>query len=443
MSRIVTLCICVLILSTSLAHAAVRITEIAWMGTAESQFGEWFELYNDGDEAINLADWKLHEDAGDQLVFTLTKSIPASGYLLVERTTASSPDPVPGISDESGTFGGSGFSNSGEDLVLKDDQGSTIQTLSFSSGWPAGDADTKQTMQWNGTKWVTAPATPKAALQGGGEDTPPAEIPKSGGSSTAWVPPKTEPRIVFSIPQTIYTTVSSEYSTKTFLEYGEAYNGLFLWNMGDGTTYKLNSPSPIKHIYKYPGKYTISFAYYRGPYDHRPFLVNSIEKNVVAPKITFSVIKDKGFQFTNSDTVPVDISGWVIVLPDQKNVELPLLTIIGSKEAIIMPFDSFDLNNSYATATLQTPERMNLVADEPVVIPKSSVLPASSYSTPLIEPSSVFDNASALTASAGGSLESNDVTKKSYTKMIVFGVALLLVIILFILVEKLKGRTEE
>lgn len=312
MSRIITLCICILIITTSVAQASVRITEIAWMGTVESQFGEWFELYNDGDEAVNLAGWKLFEDAGAQLVFTLTKSIPSKGYLLVERSTASSPDPVPGIEDESGTFGGSGFSNSGEDLVLKDEKGTTVQTLSFASGWPAGDANTKQTMQWDGTKWVTAAATPKAMVQGGGTgDGSPVETSKSGGG-TAWSAPKIEPRIVFSIPQTIYTTISAEYTAKAFLEYGEAYNGVFLWNMGDGTTYKTVSPSPVKHIYKYPGKYTISFAYYRAAYEQKPFLSSSIERNVISPKIVFSILKNKGFRFINSDNTPVDISAWII-----------------------------------------------------------------------------------------------------------------------------------
>jgi hypothetical protein len=84
-------------MTTGVASASVRITEIAWMGTAESQFAEWFELFNDGSEDVNLTGWKLYEDAGEQLVFTLTKTIPSNGYLLVERTTASSPDPMLGM----------------------------------------------------------------------------------------------------------------------------------------------------------------------------------------------------------------------------------------------------------------------------------------------------------------------------------------------------------
>lgn len=437
MSRIITLCICILIITTEVAEADVRITEIAWMGTAESQFGEWFELYNDGNETVNLAGWKLYEDSGAQTIFTMTKSIPASGYLLVERTTTSSPDPVPGISDESGSFGGSGFSNSGENLVLKDNQGAAIQTLNFASGWPAGDADTKETMQWDNSKWVTAIATPKAPFSGGvGGGSPPV------GSVVSPVP-KNESRIELSIPQTIYTTISSDYSAKTFLEYGEAYRGLFLWNMGDGTTYKSDRPESIKHIYKYPGRYTISFAYYITLYDKKPLLINSIGKTVISPKVIFSVVKGKGFQFINSDNVSVDISGWIIVLPDQKIVELPPLTIIGGGDTVIMPFSSFELDSSYLKATLQTPERTVLASSEYLLPEGSIVEPNYRFSAPLIKGASNFENAAASVLPPNEPIEKKDITKKNYTKIFIFGVVLLAVIVLFVLLEKLKGREEE
>ncbi len=143
------------------AHADIRINEVAWMGTAASQYSEWIELYNDGTDAVSLAGWKLYK-TGETLLFTLSKSIAAGGYLLVERTTATAPDAIPGINDEAGTFGGGGLRNSGEDLSLEDKEGTVINILPFAGGWPAGDAKSKDTMQWNGTKWITAPGTPDA-----------------------------------------------------------------------------------------------------------------------------------------------------------------------------------------------------------------------------------------------------------------------------------------
>jgi hypothetical protein len=144
--------------------ADVSINEVAWMGTTGNQYGEWLELYNDSDAAVDLSGWKLYKDGGQTLVFALTESIASKGYFIVERTTGTSLDPLPGINDESGTFGGGSFANlpAGEFLVLKDAYGRTIDSLDFSSGWPAGNNDTKETMQLLGGSWITATPTPDA-----------------------------------------------------------------------------------------------------------------------------------------------------------------------------------------------------------------------------------------------------------------------------------------
>jgi hypothetical protein len=441
MSRIIALSIAIVLLSTSIAHASVRITEINWMGSADSQFAEWFELYNDGADTVNLAGWKLYEDGGAQLVFTLTKSITSKGYVLVERTTTSSPDPVPGINDESGPFGGSGFANTGENLVLKDSQGATIQTLDFSSGWPAGDSATKQTMQWDGSKWVTAVPTPKAALGGAtdtGGDTPPSPPPTGGG--TAWSMPKITPHIELTIPKKVYATVSSEYNATTFLDYDKAYAGVFLWNMGDGTTYKNTVPTVISHIYQYPGTYTVSFAYYKGPYDTKPFLFESDEITVSSPTVSISIVPHKGFQFINSDTVPVDISGWFIVLSDRV-IELPPFTLIAPKKTVLMPFSVFTIPDTYLSATLQTPERIVINGGTKVSQSASSQTVYRSYS-PSISKQPLVDNSSLLasTESAGAVQET---TKKPQAKMWIFAVVLVVVIGLFVFLEKIIVSREE
>ena len=41
------------------AEPAVLINEVAWMGTAVSANDEWLELYNQTEQEIDLAGWKL------------------------------------------------------------------------------------------------------------------------------------------------------------------------------------------------------------------------------------------------------------------------------------------------------------------------------------------------------------------------------------------------
>ena len=145
--------------------APITINEIAWMGIGDNQYGEWIELYNTGTTAVDLNDWKIYKDGGETLLFTMTKSIPAGGYLVIERTTGSSPDPLPNIDDESGTFGDGGFANNptGEFLILKDSYDRTVHALDFASGWPAGNNETKKTMQMVDDVWITATPTPGTA----------------------------------------------------------------------------------------------------------------------------------------------------------------------------------------------------------------------------------------------------------------------------------------
>jgi|GEM_PF-5793686 len=105
----------------------VVINEIAWAGTVASQYGEWFELYNAGDSDIDLTDWglyKLKTDGTMIKVISLTGKIVAGDYFLVERYTASSPDPIDIQADiqgnPAGKFGDSGLSNTYEHLGLLD-----------------------------------------------------------------------------------------------------------------------------------------------------------------------------------------------------------------------------------------------------------------------------------------------------------------------------------
>jgi hypothetical protein len=307
-------------------------------------------------------------------------------------------------------------------------------------GWPAGEVETKKTMQWDGTKWVTATATPKAPLQNTGSDATPSTQDKS---SSAWSAPKIEPRIEFSIPKTIYSDISYDYASKTFLEYNEAYNGVFLWNMGDGTVYKSNKNESIKHTYKYPGTYTISFAYYKNPYDKKPFLYSSVEKTVTSPKIVFSIVEGKGFQFSNIDTVPVDISDWVIILED-KTIELPAFTIIGPNRTVIMPFSVFSLvDKTYTKATLETPERTTVSTDSTENLVKSKSVTISKSSN--IQEPSIIEDINVISESP---LHKEVPTKegqklRSPAKIIIFAGLLVTIICLFIFSEHLKAKQEE
>lgn len=430
-----------------ITHAQVRITEIAWMGTSESQFGEWIEFYNEGEAEVNLSGWKIYEAGGETLIYTFTKPIVGKGYLVLERTTASSPDPLPSINDEAGTFGGSGLSNSGESLVLKNTEGETIQTLAFSGGWPAGDSESKQTMQWDGSSWKTAVPTPKAGLSGSTEEPPKEPVVSSSGGGS-FVPKKVEPKIVLSVPKLITTKVAFEYSAETYLDYGQAYSGGFVWNMGDGAVYKSNMPTLVTHTYKYPGTYVISFGFYKNSYDAKPYLFESVTRTVSDPSLTARVITNQGIELKNTSAELVDISGWILEYPDKSQTRLPLLSFLAPKTTTLIPFSILGVTTIPTSVSLMSPQYESIGTNESTssVRPKQTVSRQSSQreiqQTEFSEPRSVSPNT--LTASVFNSMTDGEKNgaQKNHTKPILFGVALLIVIGLFILLERAMAKGE-
>src|SRR3989338_1142326 len=169
--------------------AQVLINEVAWMGNSLSANCEWLELYNKSLVPVDLTNWSLYEGRGDTLIINLTESIASGGYYLIERSVPTCQDPVPGLENITGSFGGSGLSNSGGYLVLKDGVGDAIDSLDASSKWPAGNITTRETMQWNGSTWITGAATPKAKNVGVSDPTPSGNSgPVQGAFATAVTP---------------------------------------------------------------------------------------------------------------------------------------------------------------------------------------------------------------------------------------------------------------
>ena len=103
--------------ASATAQAAIVITEVAPKGSAGTCGGEdWIELHNDGDAAVDLAGYKLHDDKGVAHVDTYTfadSSIAADEFKLL-------------CGDSAGNFQ---FGIGGEDTVtLLDASGATVDT---------------------------------------------------------------------------------------------------------------------------------------------------------------------------------------------------------------------------------------------------------------------------------------------------------------------------
>ena len=120
---------------------SVVINEVAWMGTTISANNEWIELLNTTENDIDLNGWTLKSKDGVPEV-NLSGVIFANGYYLLERT---SDDTVSGVTADLIYQGA--LSNGGEALELHNSQNELIDIIDATSGWPAGENDTKATME--------------------------------------------------------------------------------------------------------------------------------------------------------------------------------------------------------------------------------------------------------------------------------------------------------
>ncbi len=302
-------------------YANVVFNEIAWMGTSTSSGNEWIELYNNGNSSVDFSGWSIM--SGDNnLSFNLSGSISAGGFYLIERTDDTTLSSI--TADLVANFG-YGLSNSGETLILKNNLGESVNTLSFSSGWPAGDNDTNQTMQLIGSNWITADPTPKSATVGVPSGTQSSPSSSSGSSVTVQtqVPVKPKeipiPKITTKIivKDTVIAGIDVPIEVNaTGLSGGKLEVGKFVWNFGDGTPVieRANS-APFIHRYKYPGEYLITLNFMEYSYRTKPDATDRIVMTVTSGDIFISSIGDELDTFVeleNKTKHEVVLSKWIL-----------------------------------------------------------------------------------------------------------------------------------
>jgi hypothetical protein len=141
---------------TSAGALFIIISEVAWAGTGASANDEWIELYNPNNFPVSLAGWRLRTDDGSPNI-TLTGTIPALGYYLLERTDDTTVSDVPANQFYTGEL-----SNTGEILRLLDPSNIQIDTANQNGGaWPAGSVTGFCSMERYGlipdtdTAWAT------------------------------------------------------------------------------------------------------------------------------------------------------------------------------------------------------------------------------------------------------------------------------------------------
>lgn len=351
----------------SLAHAQVVINEIAWMGNEVSANAEWIELYNTGDQELDLTGWKLTAQDGSPNI-TLKGSVGAGDYFLLERTSDATVPDV--IADQiyTGVLG-----NEGEILELKNTQGEMVDTVNAPGKWPAGDNTAKKTMQKSGSGWITATGTPGAENQAGSDsdnENPDPEDPDTDDTDNGNEEPDTENPPAKSPAQSRVKIIPVEpdpkYEAKMIIpdfstrgvpvpinveiikdKKLELMRGKMQWSMGDGRMYTVLKNTEFFHTFHHAGEYTIVMTYYSSILKEKPDSIHKKKITIVDHAITITdITQDGGIVFKNDTSKEIDLYNWSL---NQNNIQyifpqyttvLPKKTLTVSAFVTGIPFDT-------------------------------------------------------------------------------------------------------
>lgn len=320
------------------------INEISWMGTKSNASDEWIELYNPTDAAIDLTGWGIYEKSGEILVEELTGSIGPFGFHLIERSDDSTISDIP-ASQSPSPWGGSGLSNSGEHLVLKDAAGNVVDEVNASGGWFAGVASPdyrsmerinpqrsgNDSANWssndgshtaghdgNSNAIFGTPGSQNSVFSSAGPSSPNTSSPQH--SSNNPLPPSqpsnTPPQAKAVLERTeVWIGEKIEFDASQSSDV-DTENLTFHWNFGDDET---SNEEITTHSYADPGDYNVVLKVSDGQFESYDFVTILVVEPQFSKEVTInefipnpegSDTENEWIELTNKSGETINLSGW-------------------------------------------------------------------------------------------------------------------------------------
>jgi len=128
--------------SIAAARADIVINEILHDSEPNTECTEFIELYNTGEETVDLSGWAFTD--GVDFVFPAETEIAGKGFLIV----AQDPPTYPGVANVAGPYVGA-LSKQGERVTLRDAAGVLVDEVSYGESlpWPDGAAGSGRSME--------------------------------------------------------------------------------------------------------------------------------------------------------------------------------------------------------------------------------------------------------------------------------------------------------
>jgi Lamin Tail Domain/PKD domain len=336
------------ILIPGATHAAVIISEVAWMGSLASANHEWIELHNTGSGSIDVSGWTLTD--GMNLSIVLTGIIGAGDFAVLERSSDAS---APGSAFL--TYTGA-MVNTGATLKLTRSDGGIEDQVAGGTDWKSigGDNVTKETAQYTTSGWVTGAGTPGKSNSGTAvveeeeeveeeteeetDEEEETEEPLSSSSSNRSSSAGETVRLLVK-DSTLVVAVDAQkvgYVNQDILftakpsSIARSLEGslVYHWNFGDGT---IGYGKEIGHEFLYPGTYVVTL--YTSYKNQKQLSRHEITVLPVAMSLTRSRLGD--IQINNDSPYEIDISGYAV--EGSKSFVFPNYSVLLPNQTITLP----------------------------------------------------------------------------------------------------------
>jgi len=352
-----------------IVSANVVINEIMYDLEEGSDTGrEWVEIFNNSEGPFDLTDWRFFE-GGVNHKLTLNQGnviLSPDEYAIIADNSDKFLIDNP---DYSGTLFDSAFSfkNDGESIVLKDNNLTVIDEVTYSSSWGAGgngrslqrkDANKNSN---DPTNWGTGNPTPgtinniseESDENGKEETTDESKAPSTTTGNNPPIPDAGDNIIAFIGQEINFDGANSSDPDDDELAYS--------WNMGDG---KLIEELSFTYKYSYPGTYLVTLMVYDGQY----YASETITVKIQSQEITINEFipnpegadeENEWIEIYNNSNSIVDISGWQ--LDDEASGSQPFVfpenTLIAPKNYLVFarPITKIALNNDEDCVRLLLP----------------------------------------------------------------------------------------
>lgn len=336
----------------SFAHAAIVISEVAWMGTAVSPNDEWIELHNTG-SSVSVDGWILKDGAGFEVA--LEGTIPSDAYAVLERTDDSTAE-GPAFLLYTGAL-----ANTGSVLSLYRADGSLEDQVAGGENWESigGDNATKETAQYTTSGWKTAPPTPGRGI---GLSEMPDDLPQEqkeeseaqnkDSNDENKIVELTLPNVTLVlsllVPDIVYVSQPVAFDLIPHGLGETILNSLnYEWNFGDFAT---AHGKQTQHAYAYPGEYvvTVKADYVRHTQVAR--------KTITVLPVAFSLMRDaqNNILLQNNAKYEVNISGYSVL--GTSKVVFPERSVILANGTIMLPKEKIIKNSRLEPVSLYDQE---------------------------------------------------------------------------------------